>query len=70
MQHTDDITCLDVCGNYAVTGQLGCVPLLCLWDITTMETNAILRGILKKGISNVSISNNQKYIVAIGMDDD
>jgi hypothetical protein len=49
---------------------LGCVPLLCLWDITTMETKAILRGILKKGISNVSISNNQKYIVAIGMDDD
>lgn len=70
MEHTDDITCLDVGENMVVTGQMGRLPLLCVWDLTTMETRAILKGILKVGISNIAISNDQKKVVAIGMDED
>lgn len=34
-----------------------------------MEPKAIIKGLLKVGISNISISNNEKLFIAIGMDD-
>jgi hypothetical protein len=35
-----------------------------------LETRAVLKGVLKIGISNIAISNDNKKVVAIGMDDD
>jgi hypothetical protein len=49
---------------------MGRHPLLCVWDLVTMEPRAIQKGLLKVGISNIAISNDCKKIVAIGMDDD
>jgi WD40 repeat protein len=70
MEHTDDVTCLDVSDMFAVTGQMGRQPTIFVWDLTTMEVRAVLRGLFKIGVSNIAISNDQKKVVAIGMDDD
>jgi hypothetical protein len=35
-----------------------------------METKAILKGVLKIGVSNISLSNDGKKVAAIGMDDE
>lgn len=44
--------------------------MLCIWDLITMEAKAVLKGILKVGISNICLSNDNKKVAAIGMDDD
>ena len=31
LEHTDDITCIDVHENLIVTGQVGNDPLICVW---------------------------------------
>lgn len=40
MDHNDDICCMDVNfeKNAVATGQLGSKPIICLWDIKTMNT--------------------------------
>lgn len=33
LEHTDDITCIDVYENLIATGQVGTEPQICLWEI-------------------------------------
>lgn len=46
MEHTDDVTCIDVHESLIVTGQVGTDPLICLWEIGSVS-KAVFRGILK-----------------------
>jgi WD40 repeat protein len=70
MEHTDDILCLDVFKQYVVTGQIGHKPLICLWDMNTMESLFILKGVLEKGINNVCFSHDGKFIAASSIDEE
>lgn len=70
IQHTDDITCLDMYENLVATGQVGAKPMVCVWDCNTREAKAIFQGDLQKGIAQVTFSNNGKKLAAIANDDD
>ena len=69
MEHSADITCIDVGDTFAVTGQMGRDAMIFVWDLNTRETKAVLKGLFKIGISNLAISNDQTKLIAIGMDD-
>lgn len=69
-EHNDDISCIDICDNLVVTGQVGMNPLICVWDAETQETQITFAGILKKGIGQVSICSENKRIAATGLDED
>ena len=49
---------------------MGRQPLICVWDLINMDTKAVLKGVLKVGVSNICLSNDNKKVAAIGMDDD
>lgn len=44
MDHTDDINCIDVSDNLVATGQVGEIPIISIWDCTTMESVIVLKG--------------------------
>jgi WD40 repeat protein len=69
-EHNNDIICLDMRENIAVTGQVGENPLICVWDYRTMKAKAVFQGVLKRGICHVAISHNGKMLAACGMDPD
>ena len=69
MEHTDDVTCIDVFDNLIVTGQVGIDPLICIWEIGSVS-KAVFRGILKQGVGYITFSNDGKKIAATGMDED
>ena len=70
MEHNDDIISIDVYETMAITGQVGMNPLLCIWDLKSMQSKLILKGILQKGIKNVCFSNDGRKFAAAGLDDD
>jgi len=72
MEHKDDIHCLaiDPTGKYAATGEIGPKPLLCVWDVTTMECVARFNAPLKKGIKTVAFSHDGKLLAASALDDE
>lgn len=43
--------------------------MICVWEVGS-SSKAVLRGILKYGISNLAFSNDGKKLVAVGMDED
>ena len=45
MEHNDDIISIDVYETMAITGQVGMNPLLCIWDLKSMQSKLILKGI-------------------------
>lgn len=49
---------------------MGTKPAIFVWDARTMETKAVFRGVLTKGVSNLAISNDSRKLAAIGMDED
>lgn len=70
IEHTDDITCLDVYGNLVATGQIGAKPLVCIWDCTSRQAKAVFQGDLEKSIALVCFSNDGKRLAAIANNDD
>lgn len=70
MEHTDDVTCLDVWEHLVVSGQMGSRPSILVWDSKTMEIRAVFRGVLSVGVSNICISNDGRKLAAVGMDED
>jgi len=70
MEHSDDIICLDVYENMAITGQIGHKPLICVWDIRDLSCKVMLKGVLEKGIVNVCFSNDGKLFAASSLDED
>jgi microtubule-associated protein-like 6 len=57
-------------GKYVATGQIGKEPYICVWDATTMETVSLLKGFHSRGISSMGFSNDGKFLVSVGLDDD
>lgn len=70
LEHTDDIIALDIYDTLCLTGQVGMTPLLCVWDVKTLQNKLTIRGVLQKGINCVCFSNDGRRIAAAGLDDD
>ncbi|CAD8173443.1 unnamed protein product [Paramecium pentaurelia] len=70
MEHTDDVTCLDVWEHLVASGQMGSKPSIFVWDSRSMELRAVFRGVLTVGVSNLCISNDGRKLAAVGMDED
>jgi WD40 repeat protein len=70
LEHSDDITCLDVYNNLVLTGQHGLVPMLMVWDLNTLNLIAVWKDQLSNGIANCCFSTSGRYVAAIAMDDD
>ncbi len=69
VEHNDDITCLDVHGRMAATGEMGDKPLLCVWDCVTGEIRHRFQGQLRKSIANVAFSRSGNLLAANSNDD-
>ena len=70
IEHTDDITCLDMYGDLVATGQMGAKPLVCIWDANTQQLKTAFQGDLLKSIAQVCFSNNGKKLAAVANNDD
>lgn len=69
LEHDDDIISLATSynGRLCATGQAGEVPLICIWNTSTMECLAQIKGPLSMGIRHLCFSNDEKYLAASGM---
>ena len=70
MEHNDDIISIDLYEMLCITGQVGMNPLLCVWDIKTLQSKLILKGVLQIGINCVCFSNDGRKFAASGLDED
>lgn len=52
------------------TGQIGHKPLIFVWDMTTLETIFVLKGVLEKGVVNICFSWDGALMAASGLDDE
>jgi len=68
--HDDDIICAAIHpdGVHVATGQLGKHPYVMVWDSTTLELKATLRG-HKRGVSTLAFSQSGNTIASVGRDD-
>jgi WD40 repeat protein len=71
--HTDDITSISISEdrNLAVSGQVGSAPSAFVWDAKTGQKKQrfkLQKG--ARGINAVAISNNNKYIACVDLNDD
>lgn len=69
--HNDDIMCIDVKNNVAVTGQRGNMPLIFVWDAVTGEKKA--RAVLEKnagGLQCVKFSADGSQFACVDMSND
>jgi microtubule-associated protein-like 6 len=67
-EHNDDIISMAVHKKYVATGQVGSQPIICIWDCDTMETYAVLQGILTHGIAHLAFSADGNKLAAVGLD--
>ena len=81
IEHTNDITCLDVHEDLVVTGQAGPKPMICIWKYETateekenipnkIQNIAIFQGDLQNTITQVCFSNSRKKLAAVSNDED
>lgn len=70
--HTDDITAMDMAsdGVTIATGEVGPKPYIFIWNADTREVVAEFKGVILKGISNLSFSPSGNTLVASAIDDD
>ena len=71
MDHTDDITgfCLSPYDNKIVaTGQVGCNPMISIWNSNDVTTKLTLSGVLQEGISHLCLSRDGKKLAAVSLD--
>lgn len=66
--HNDDITCLDVSRDTAVTGEVGSKPTLVVWNTDRQDGGLRVEHILSAGLAgsvgNVAISSAQPFVAA------
>ena len=75
--HNDDITCITVSsdGVYAATGQMGKSPMVHIWATdrapgrSAEPVNTISNGFFSRGVCGLAFSWDNRYLVAIGCDD-
>lgn len=70
-QHTDDIISMAVHEDkqIAATGQIGPKPAIHIWDMNTMQSVAVLKQGVIKGIESLSFSPSGNKLVAVCIDD-
>ena len=59
---------MDISKNYVVSGQIGFIPLLCVWDPDTCKEIIVFKEHLRNGIGNIAISPNEDMIAARCLD--
>lgn len=70
-EHNDDISCLDVVENCAVSGQVGSQPTIIMWETVdqnedgVLNKNFIVSDELKDSVGNVSLSHSKNLMAAI-----
>ena len=72
-EHNDDISCLEVCDNIAITGQLGTKPSVMLWTTDQLEQikpSLIITTNLKQSVGNIAISKSKKLLAVTCNDAD
>jgi len=57
-------------GVTVATGEVGPKPYIFIWNAETMEVVAEFKGVILKGISNLSFSPSGNTLVASAIDDD
>ena len=72
LDHTDNILCLAMHpdGSVAATGEAGKNPKIVVWDTTTMQTVATIKGFHKRAVKHLAFSPNGKELVSVGCDPD
>jgi WD40 repeat protein len=56
-------------GNLVASGQIGKEPFITVWDSTSMEPVALLKGFHQRGICALGFSRDGNYLVSVGLDD-
>ena len=57
-------------GSVAATGEAGKNPKIVVWDTTTMQTVATIKGFHKRAVKHLAFSPNGKELVSVGCDPD
>ena len=60
---------MDVNSEIVCSGQMGFNPLICVWDSENLNTIFIIKWKNQMGISNLSFSEDMRFIAASSMDD-
>ena len=68
--HQNDVVafCMSADGKLAATGEMGHIPLVCIWDTNTLEVKAKLRGFHRNAVRSLCFSPDGKYLASIGQD--
>ena len=77
--HTDDIISLAVHDlerragsssmSVAATGEVGRMPKIVVWDTSTMDVKAVLKGYHRRGVTKLAFSGDGTFLATIGLDD-
>ena len=69
-RHTDAISAFAVSrdGRYAVTGQIGYHPIVCVWDSHSCETLVTLSDVQSYSVCAVNFSYDQSYVAVVSAD--
>eukprot|EP01042_Synura_sphagnicola_P001496 gene1496-1726_t len=70
LDHTTTITAMAVhpLDNLVATGQLGEMPVIRVWNSTTMETQVVIEGYHRKAISHLCFSSDGRLLGTVGLD--
>jgi WD40 repeat protein/Ca2+-binding EF-hand superfamily protein len=70
-RHSDDIIALAINPqqNLVATAEIGSVPQIVVWDVTTLRTVSLLRGYHRRGVNVVRFSRDGEQLLAAGLDD-
>ncbi|XRB07249.1 echinoderm microtubule-associated protein-like [Pycnococcus provasolii] len=69
--HTDDIlsVALHPAGELVATGQAGRDPIVLVWNATTMQVAAELRGFHQRAVVQLAFDVTGRYLATVGLDD-
>ena len=74
-EHHDDISCLDVVGDCAVTGEVGSKPTIMMWETKDDNEDGVLKKKLiiseglKGSVGNICLSESRNLIAAVCNDE-
>ena len=69
--HTDDIlsVALHPAGDLVATGQAGRDPIVLVWNASTMQVAAELRGFHQRAVVQLAFDVTGRYLATVGLDD-
>lgn len=74
-EHHDDISCLDVVENSAVTGEVGSSPSIIMWETDSgldgaLNKKFVVTAELKNSVGNICLSHTRSFMAAVCNDED